>query len=130
MDDSFTVKQRAFILEYPKDWNATRAAKRAGYASSSAAVRGSELVRNRKVMAAVKAEVDTWRQRYVVTKETQLARLYRVLDDPDCPHAVQVSAIKHVSELYGLTREAMEEAAEGIVDVVKRLAEREADAAG
>lgn len=126
MARELSAKQQAFILEYPKDWNATRAAERAGYASSSAPQRGWELVRNRKVMDAVKAEVDTWRQRYVVTKETQLARLYRILEDPECPHAVQVSAIKHISELYGLTREAVEEAADTIVQVVKRLAESDA----
>ena len=43
---SFTPRQEAFINEYPRDLNATRAAIRAGYAQSSAYQRGYELVRN------------------------------------------------------------------------------------
>lgn len=129
MAKGLTDRQRAFILEYPKDWNATKAAERAGYASSSAPQRGWELVRNRKIMDAVRAEVDTWRIRYVVTKETQLQRLYRILDDPECPHAVQVAAIKHISELYGLTKDAVQGAVETIVEAVQRLEAEESQGA-
>ena len=42
----FTAKQRAFILEYPKDFNATQAAIRAGYSKKTARQAASRLLTN------------------------------------------------------------------------------------
>ncbi|MEK5070268.1 terminase small subunit [Sporosarcina sp. FSL K6-1508] len=47
--DDLTDKQRLFCIYYIKSFNATMAAIKAGYATNSAHVRGSELVRNSKV---------------------------------------------------------------------------------
>jgi phage terminase small subunit len=47
--DELTDKQRLFCIYYVKSFNQTMAAIKAGYAPESAHVRGSELVRNRKV---------------------------------------------------------------------------------
>lgn len=46
--DLLTAKQRAFVLEYPKDFNATRAAERAGYAGpeNNWSRRGWQLLRH------------------------------------------------------------------------------------
>lgn len=48
---NLTDKQRMFVFEYVIDLNATRAARAAGYKSPQ--VRGSELLRNRKVARAI-----------------------------------------------------------------------------
>lgn len=50
-----TVKQRAFIEEYPIDFNATRAAERAGYSGNDnvLAAQGSRLLKNAKVAEAI-----------------------------------------------------------------------------
>ena len=47
--DELTDKQRLFCIYYIKSFNATMSAIKAGYATNSAHVRGSELVRNSKV---------------------------------------------------------------------------------
>jgi len=44
-----TARQARFVAEYSVEQNATRAAIKAGYAESSAAVTGSQLLRNPKV---------------------------------------------------------------------------------
>jgi len=50
-----TNKQKAFIEEYLKDFNATRAARRAGYGGSAGvlAAQGSRLLKNAKVSARI-----------------------------------------------------------------------------
>ena len=48
-----TPKQRRFVEEYLVDLNATQAAKRAGYSPRSARTRGSRLLRNAAVAAAI-----------------------------------------------------------------------------
>lgn len=49
-----TDKQRRFVAEYLLDYNATRAAIRAGYSESTAAEQGARLLRNVKVQTALK----------------------------------------------------------------------------
>ena len=53
-----TTKQQLFILEYVKDFNATQAAIRAGYAEGSAAVTGHDLLRNPNVKHAIEDKMD------------------------------------------------------------------------
>ncbi len=50
---TLTAKQAAFIEEYLKVFNATAAAKRAGYSERSAHQRGYELVHNPDVAAVI-----------------------------------------------------------------------------
>ncbi len=56
MVKKLTDKQRAFTLEYPIDFNATRAAIRAGYSKKGARVRGSELLANRNIQEKIDEE--------------------------------------------------------------------------
>lgn len=52
-ENQLTDKQRAFVLEYVKDWNATQAAIRAGYAESGAGVEGHRLLKNANIRAII-----------------------------------------------------------------------------
>ncbi|QQR47731.1 terminase small subunit [Myxococcus xanthus] len=52
---ALTAKQRAFVREYLRDSNAAQAAIRAGYSEATAESQGSRLLRNAKVVEAVKA---------------------------------------------------------------------------
>lgn len=52
--DDLTDKQRLFCIYYIKSFNATMSAIKAGYATNSAHVRGSELVRNSKVAEEIR----------------------------------------------------------------------------
>lgn len=51
--DNLTDKQWAFVLEYPKDWNATQAAIRAGYSKNTAGVIGFENLTKPNIRAAL-----------------------------------------------------------------------------
>lgn len=51
--DELTDKQRLFVMEYLRDFNATRAAIAAGYSKKSAHVVGWETLRNPKVQAEI-----------------------------------------------------------------------------
>jgi len=73
MGSQLTGKQARFVEEYLQDFNATRAAERAGYAGddNSLAVRGYELVRNPKIQALVKIRLNE----SAMTANEVLARL-------------------------------------------------------
>jgi phage terminase small subunit len=51
--ENLTNKQWAFVLEYPKDWNATQAAKRAGYSENTAGSIGTENLSKPAIRAAL-----------------------------------------------------------------------------
>ncbi|WP_446662964.1 terminase small subunit [Geobacillus sp. CCR] len=53
-NNELTEKQRLFCIYYVKNFNATQAAIKAGYAPESAHVEGSRLLRNAKVAAEIK----------------------------------------------------------------------------
>jgi phage terminase small subunit len=50
---SMTGQQREFLCHYIKCWNATKAARRAGYSPHTAHVIGSKLLRNPRIQAAI-----------------------------------------------------------------------------
>jgi phage terminase small subunit len=61
--DRFTPRQQRFVEEYLVDLNATQAAIWSGYSAKGAEVRGSELLRKRKVAAKIddlKRERSEW----------------------------------------------------------------------
>ena len=59
--NGLTDKQRAFAIEYCKDFNGTQAAKRAGYRGNNnvLAVAASRLLRNANVRARVEARLES-----------------------------------------------------------------------
>lgn len=54
----FSKKQRAFIDEYVKCWNASEAARKAGYSERSAANIGYENMRKPDIAAEIKRRID------------------------------------------------------------------------
>jgi len=71
-------RQERFVLEYLKDGNGTRAAIRAGYAASSAAVHAHRLLKNERVLEKVRACQNRFQQRTEVTVEKTLRELAAV----------------------------------------------------
>lgn len=53
-----TDKRRRFVAEYCRDWNATAAAIRAGYAKSGARTEGSRLLDDPEVKGAIDARIE------------------------------------------------------------------------
>ena len=72
VSNGLTGKQRAFVLEYAKDFNATQAAIRAGYSQKTAYATGWENLRKPEIQSAVEAE---FRRRSVSVDEI-VARLF------------------------------------------------------
>ena len=68
---SFTDKQRAFIEEYPKDFNATRAAIRSGYSEKTAYSIGHENLKKPEIAAEIQKKIDE----IAMTAEEVLIRL-------------------------------------------------------
>ena len=75
---TLTPKQQTFVSEYLKDLNATQAAIRAGYHVKGAAVRGSELVRNRKVLALIDAAILARQEKLKIDAEWVLREAKRL----------------------------------------------------
>lgn len=61
-----TPKQEAFVAEYPRDFNATQAAIRAGYSAKTAAQQGERLLRNVEVQQAIAAAAEARKERIEV----------------------------------------------------------------
>lgn len=73
---AFNKQQKQFAIEYIKDWNATQAAKRAGYSETAAYSQGHRLLKNADVQRyiseyinehvkntnrIIKENIDLWR---------------------------------------------------------------------
>lgn len=71
-----TNKQQAFVNEYLKCWNATKAAKAAGYAEGSAGVTGHRLLKDANVAEGIRArmEADAMAASEVLYHLAQIAR--------------------------------------------------------
>ena len=67
-------KQQAFVTEYLKDSNATRAAKSVGYSEHTAYVQGSRLLKNPEIQAAL----DRRRAKHGITAERVLAEVSKL----------------------------------------------------
>ena len=77
-----TPKQRLFVCEYLKDFNATRAYVRAGFAAkteASAAVQAHKLLRNGKVAEAVEAAVKERERRVELDADGVLREIKRLV---------------------------------------------------
>ena len=55
MNKDLTNKQEAFVNEYVLDWNATQAAKRAGYSEKTAYSQGQRLLKNVEIVHVIQA---------------------------------------------------------------------------
>jgi phage terminase small subunit len=78
MADRLTAKQQRFVDEYIVCLNATEACRRAGYAGEDSvlAVMGSKMVRNGKILDAIKEQLDSFAMpaSEVLTHLTDIAR--------------------------------------------------------
>ncbi len=68
---ALTAKQQIFIAEYLKCWNASEAARRAGYSEATANEQGSRLLAN----VSIREEVDRRKAQLIMSPEEVAARL-------------------------------------------------------
>jgi phage terminase small subunit len=77
--DGLTLKQRTFKVEYlANGFNATAAAKTAGYSDKTAAAQGSRLLKNVKVAAAIAASVGRSLTKREITSDRVLDEIAKV----------------------------------------------------
>ncbi len=93
---ALTGKQRAFVIEYVKDFNATQAAIRAGYSKKTAYIIGHENLRKPNITEAIDLfmQENAMKAEEVVQHLTAIARgnigdLVSELGDPDFKKATQ-----------------------------------------
>ena len=73
-----TLKQEVFVKEYLVDFNATRAARAAGYSEKSAEVTGSRMLRNAKVQAEIDRQTQNRVQKLEITTEKIMQETARI----------------------------------------------------
>lgn len=103
-DASLTARQLRFVNEYLLDANATRAAIRAGVASSGAHVWGSRTLRSAKVAQALQARQKADQLRLQIDRDrvvVMLLEAYEMAKEKREP-AAMVSACRELAKLFGL----------------------------
>lgn len=94
-------KQAAFVQEYLKDLNATKAATRAGYSPKTANEQGARLLANVSVQAAVAAALEERKKRTGLSQDYVIENLTEVVER--CMQRAPVTNMKgeHVRDAEG-----------------------------
>lgn len=102
LDGLRTDKQAAFCREYPKDFNATASAIRAGYSEATAYSIGSELLKKPEIRAAIARRMAAAADAAEVTAEMVIAELYQVATaDSRELMRVEVDSCRHCYGIAG-----------------------------
>lgn len=96
-----TGKQRAFAIEYPKDYNGTQSAIRAGYSKNGAGVTAHHLLKNPKIIE----ELDRVYAGTVMSANEALAGVSAIARGltPDCTVSDRLRAYDFIGKYYNLT---------------------------
>lgn len=80
---SLSPRQQMFVEEYCKDYNATKAAERAGYKGSNLPVVGFQLTENRAIQMAVEAHKQKRPGYSDVTKDYVLRKIMKTIENAE-----------------------------------------------
>ncbi len=94
-----TTKQQAFIEEYLYDYNATKAAIRAGYNPNSAHVSGCINLQNPKIREVLREELHEQRQRPGRMRDSIIQGLAKMADNEEMPPHARISAYKALHQV-------------------------------
>lgn len=95
------VRQTKFVEEYPKDFSATAAAKRAGYSAKTAHSSGPRLLTHAGISAAIAERMGKMAERAEVTAQWVVDRLRHIAEAEETPASVRVSALALLSKHTG-----------------------------
>ena len=105
-----TPKQKAFVDEYLQDFNATRAAKAAGYSPRRASEIGYQLLQKTTVLEVIQATVEQRAADAEINQKTIYRKLGEILSQQasDAPgsclkYGSQIRALELSSKILGLT---------------------------
>ena len=106
-----TAKQACFAAEYPTDFNASAAAIRSGYSKRTAAVAGSENLKNPLIAEAIKIQQDARAAALGVTSDRVIAELATIafadISD-DIRPGNKISALDLIGKHLGMYTEKRE----------------------
>lgn len=94
--DVLTTRQQIFVDEYIIDFNAARAARRAGYSHKTAVQAGYRLINTPKIKVAIKQAIEDRKERLQIDADRVLAK-YIALADAD---PTELSGTKKVNCRY------------------------------
>jgi phage terminase small subunit len=101
-------RQQAFVREYVVDFNATKAAKRAGYAEAGAYQRGYELLKKREIDEAIRKEVDERGRAVHITAERIEQELRDIAMDPEAKRSDRIKALELLGKRHAMFIERQE----------------------
>jgi len=110
-----TPKQRRFVEEYLVDFNATRAAIRAGYSERTAEQQAYQLLQKSSVREVVEAGKAKLAKLTLITAEEVIEGLKReaTYHGDGASHGARVAALSHLAKIAGTTVEKHEHRHEG-----------------
>lgn len=92
-------KQKKFLQEYTKDYNAKAAGKRAGYSDASSSAH--QLLKTNKAQAYLKELQEEMQERTNITKDRILKKLIDMVDDEETSKTHQLKAIEIINKMLG-----------------------------
>jgi phage terminase small subunit len=98
---TLTPKQKIFCEEYIVDWNATRAAKVAGYSEKTAYSIGSENLSKPEIQAYIEEIQKDLQKIAGVSRLSTLRELDKVIDDKDAQHRDKMKALEIRNKMLG-----------------------------
>lgn len=100
-----TERQRKFVEEYVLDGNAMQSAIRAGYSKSYAKANSYKLLDNVGIQKAIEEKQAIMekqlRQRFALDAEQARKIMFQLMNDPDTPEQVRLSAAKDFLDRAG-----------------------------
>ncbi len=115
-----TAKQQRFVDEYPVDWNATEAAKRAGYSSKTAGQQGHRLLKNVEIQKAISRSMQEKTEDAEVTVEWVLKRLKQEAEDTAEKGSSRVAALNSLAKYLGMHVERRQIEGDLTVEIVDK----------
>ncbi len=96
------AKQKAFIAEYMKDKNGTKAAIRAGYSEKSAYSQACDLLKKPEIIGEIEARQNEALAAAGITAQSVLERINRIAKDPDAADKDKLKANELLGKYLGL----------------------------
>ncbi len=99
MEEKLTNKQERFIDEYTIDFNATRAAKSAGYSEDTAYSQGQRLLTHPKIQERIQLKKEEIAKRVQISKEEIIKNLIQIKDEAQPAQAIR--ALEVLNRMLG-----------------------------
>jgi len=96
--DDLNEKQRLFVIEYLKDFNATQAAIRAGYSKKTAHVTGTQYLAKPNIQAGISAQVDELLKQAKIPLEKQIFEFWMKRAFYDLTEIVDLNGVLKLTE--------------------------------